>query len=257
MAAMRRLLPILLLGIGTVSGAAADIKVDAPVSLTDALRAIEIKFESITTDKLVLNLDDAKALARQISRGAPADVLLSADEAEMDRLQKAGLIDPATRHDILFNQLVVVVGARSPLPLATLADVAGAEVKRISMPDPREVAAGIYARAYLQDAKIWPEVAARILPSPDARAALAAVENGDADAGIIYATDAMLSQKVKVAFALPVSPMREIAYPAAALVHAPNPAGARKFVLYLEHNADARAVFARYGFIVEAPPHAR
>jgi molybdate transport system substrate-binding protein len=91
------------------------------------------------------------------------------------------------------------------------------------------------------------------VPTQNVRAALAGVESGNADAGIVYQTDAMLSRKVKVAFSLPDSPKVKIAYPAAVVAHAPNPDGARKFVLYLQHNADARSVFAKYGFIVGSP----
>jgi molybdate transport system substrate-binding protein len=255
MQAMKFLIPVLLLTMSLLPAAAADINVYAAVSLTDALRAIQMKFEAITTDKLVFNLDGSNVLALQISKGAPADVFLSADEVQMDKLQKQGLIDPATRHDIIYNRLVAVVGATSPLQLTSLADLAKPEVKRLALADPRSVPAGVYAKVYLDDAKIWEQVEPRVVPTQNVRAALAAVESGNADAGIVYQTDAMLSRKVKIAFTLPESPKIQIAYPAAALVHAPNPDGAKKFVLYLKNNADARAVFAKYGFIVGPPAH--
>jgi molybdate transport system substrate-binding protein len=255
MLAMKILIPVLLLTMSLLPVPAADINVYAAVSLTDALRAIQMKFEAITTDKLVFNLDGSNVLALQISKGAPADVFLSADEAQMDKLQKEGLIDPTTRHDVIFNRLVVVVGAKSPLQLAALADLAQPEVTHLALADPRSVPAGVYAKHYLEDAKVWEQVEPRVVPTQNVRAALAAVESGNADAGIVYQTDAMISQKVKIAFALPDSPKVKIAYPAAALVHAPNPDGAKKFVLYLQNNADARAIFAKYGFIVGPPAH--
>ncbi len=254
---MKILSAILFLTMSIFSARAADINVYAAVSLTDALRAIQMKFEAITTDKLVFNLDGSNVLALQITKGAPADVFFSADEKQMDKLQKAGLIDPVTRHDILFNHLVVVVGAASPLQLASLADLAQPGVKHLSLADPRSVPAGVYAREYLQDAGVWDKVESRVVPAQNVRAALAGVESGNADAGIVYQTDAQLSPKVKVAFALPDSPKVKIAYPAAALAHAPNPDGAKKFILYLQNNADARAIFAKYGFIVGPPAHAQ
>jgi molybdate transport system substrate-binding protein len=252
---MKVLITALLLTMSVLSASAADINVYAAISLTDALRSIQMKFEAITTDKLVFNLDGSNVLALQISKGAPADVFFSADEAQMDELQKEGLIDPATRHDILFNRLVAVVAVASPLQLATPADLAQPGVKHLSLADPRSVPAGVYAKDYLQDAGVWDQVESRVVPAQNVRAALAGVESGNADAGIVYQTDAMLSRKVKVAFSLPDSPKVKIAYPAAALVHAPNPEGAKKFVLYLQHNADARSVFAKYGFIVGPPAH--
>jgi molybdate transport system substrate-binding protein len=102
---------------------------------------------------------------------------------------------------------------------------------------------------------VWDQVEARVVPTQNVRAALAGVESGNADAGIVYQTDALISHKVKVAFALPDSPKIRIAYPAAALAHAPNSDGAKKFVLYLQNDTDARAVFAKYGFLVGPPAH--
>ena len=240
---------------GALAAQAADITVYAAVSLTDALRAIAPKFEAATGDTLRFNLDGSNVLALQITKGAPADVFFSADEAQMDRLQKAGLIDVPTRQDIVFNRLVAVVGADSPLQLTSLADLAKPDVKRLALADPRSVPAGVYAKQYLQAANVWDQVEARVVPTQNVRAALAGVESGNADAGIVYQTDALISHKVKVAFTLPDSPKVRIAYPSATLAHAPNPEGAKKFVLYLQNDADARAVFAKYGFLVGPPAH--
>jgi molybdate transport system substrate-binding protein len=250
---MKIVLSSLLFALTLLSASAGEIKVYAAVSLTDALRAIQAKFEAITTDKLVFNLDGSNVLALQISKGAPADVFFSADEAQMDKLGKAGLIDPASRHDIIFNRLAVVVGADSPLKLTTLADLAKPEVKHLALADPRSVPAGVYAQGYLEDARVWDEVKDRVVPAQNVRAALASVESGNAQAGIVYQTDAQVSRKVKVAFALPDSPKVKIAYPAAVVKGATNPNGAKKFIAYLQTNADARAVFAKYGFIVGPP----
>jgi len=236
--------------LSTMAAQAADITVYAAVSLTDALKAIEPKFEAATGDKLHFNLDGSNVLVLQITKGAPADVFFSADEKQMDKLQSAGLVDTSTRHDILFNRLVAVVGIDSPLQLTSLADLAKPEVKHLALADPRSVPAGVYAKEYLQDAKVWDQVEARVVPTQNVRAALAGVESGNADAGIVYQTDALISHKVRVAFALPDSPKVKIAYPATTLAHAPNPEGAKKFVLYLQNDLDARAVFAKYGFLV-------
>jgi molybdate transport system substrate-binding protein len=254
---MKTLLLIVLLTMTALSTHAADIAVYAAVSLTDALRAIEPKFEAATGDKLTFNLDGSNVLALQISKGAPADVFFSADEAQMDKLQKAGLVAAPTRHDILFNRLVVVVGTQSPLQITSLADLAKPEVKHLALGDPRSVPAGVYAKKYLQAAGVWGQVEARVVPAQNVRAALAGVESGNAEAGIVYQTDMVVAHGLKVAFALPDSPQIKIAYPAAALAQAPNPEGAQKFLLYLQSDADARAIFAKYGFIVGPPAHAQ
>ncbi len=229
---------------------AAEIKVYAAVSLTDALRTIATKYEAATNDKLVFNFDGSNVLAIQITKGAPADVFFSADEAQMNKLTKAGLIDAATRRDILFNRLVVVVGKDSTLKVASLADLAQPGVKHLALADPRSVPAGVYAKQYLQDAGVWDQVQGRVVPTQNVRAALAGVESGNAQAGIVYQTDALISSKVKIAFTLPDSPKVKIAYPAAALAHAANADGAKKLITYLQTNPDARDVFTKYGFIV-------
>jgi molybdate transport system substrate-binding protein len=254
---MKIRLLIVLLAMTALTASAADITVYAAVSLTDALRAIQPKYEAATGDKLLFNLQGSNVLALQITKGAPADVFFSADEAQMDKLQKAGLIAAATRQDILFNRLVVVVGASSPLQLASLADLAKPEVKHLALADPRSVPAGVYAKEYLQGANVWDQIEARVVPAENVRAALAGVEAGNAEAGIVYQSDALVSHGLKVALTLPDSPKIRIAYPAAALAHAPNPEGAKKFVLYLQNDADARAIFAKYGFIVGPPAHAQ
>ena len=252
---MKTALIAFLLVVSALAATAANINVYAAVSLTDALKANAPKYEAATGDRLQFNLDGTNVLALQITHGAPADVFFSADEAQMDKLQAAGFIDTATRADILFNHLVAVVGNGSPLQLASLDDLTKPEIKHLALADPRSVPAGVYAKRYLQAAKLWEQVEPRVVPTQNVRAALASVESGNAEAGIVYQTDALISHKVKIAFALPDSPQIKIAYPAAVLAHAPNADGAKKLVLYLQNNADARAVFAQYGFIVGPSAH--
>jgi molybdate transport system substrate-binding protein len=242
---------------GAIAAHAADVAVYAAVSLTDALKAIAPKFEVATGNKLIFNLDGSNVLALQITKGAPADVFFSADEKQMDKLQQAGLIDASTRQDIVLNRLVAVVGANSTLQLASLADLTKPEVKHLALADPRSVPAGVYAKQYLQAAGLWDRVEARVVPTQNVRAALAGVESGNVDAGIVYQTDAFISTKVKIAFALPESAKIRIAYPAAALAHAANPDGAKKLVQFLLTDPDARAIFAKYGFLVGPSAHGK
>jgi molybdate transport system substrate-binding protein len=95
------------------------------------------------------------------------------------------------------------------------------------------------------------------VPTQNVRAALAGVESGNADAGIVYQTDALISKKVKIAFALPDSAKIRIAYPSAALAHSANPDAAKKLVQFLQTDPDARAIFAKYGFIVGPPANGK
>jgi molybdate transport system substrate-binding protein len=230
-----------------------DVKVFAAVSLTDALHEIAAKYEPESGDKLFFNLAGSNVLAVQILHGAPADIFFSADEAQMDRLARARDIEPTSKKDLVFNRLVAVVRTDSPLQLNSLADLTGPEVKHLALGDPQSVPAGVYAKAYLQKAGLWAGVEPRVVPTENVRAALAAVESGNVDAGIVYQTDAHISKKVRIAFTLPATTSITIAYPAAVLTGAPQPEAARRFLAYLE-GPEAGAVFSKYGFIV-APAH--
>ena len=123
--------------------AAGEITVFAAASLSDALREIAAAYEKTTGDTVRLNLGASSLLARQIREGAPADLFFSADEAKMDDLARAGLIDPTTRRSLLSNLLVIVVAADSDLKLAAARDLATAAVRRLALAEPATVPAGI------------------------------------------------------------------------------------------------------------------
>jgi molybdate transport system substrate-binding protein len=251
---MKFFLSLLLLTLSLGAAAAAQVKVFAAVSLTDALRAIAAKYEPASGDKLLFNLAGSNVLAVQIQHGAPADVFFSADEAQMDRLAKAGEIDPASRKDIVGNQLVAVVRTDGTLSLKSLADLAGPDIQHLALGDPRSVPAGVYARKYLENAGLWTQIEPRVVPAENVRAALAAVESGNVDAGMVYQTDAKISKKVRVAFVVPPVAGITIAYPAAIVHGAPQSDAAKHFLAYLQ-GAEAQAIFQQYGFIIAPPAH--
>jgi molybdate transport system substrate-binding protein len=229
---------------------AADIYVSAAASLTDVLKEIAIPYEKQSGDNLVFNFAASSVLARQIEEGAPADLIFSADEAKLDALQKAGLLLPETRKSVLSNTLVIVVPNDSTINFSSAKDLAGPGITKIAVGEPSSVPAGIYAKEYLDKLGIWQKVTDKIVPVESVRAALAAVESGNVDAGIVYKTDALISQKVKVAYEIPVSEGPAISYPLAVLKDAKSPDAAKKLAAYLE-SAPAEAVFEKYGFLVK------
>jgi molybdate transport system substrate-binding protein len=230
--------------------AAGEITVFAAASLSDALRELAAMHQKATGDTVRLNLGASSLLARQIKEGAPADLFLSADEAKMDDLAKAGLIDPASRRSLLSNSLVIVVAADSELKLASAHDLASAKVQRLAVAEPETVPAGIYARQYLQKLGLWEAVVAKTVPTENVRAVLAVVESGNADAGIVYKTDALISRKVRVAYEVPQGDGPHISYPVAVVRGGGNPAGAARFLALLTSPA-GKSVFAKYGFLTE------
>jgi molybdate transport system substrate-binding protein len=232
---------------------ATEVHVFAAASLTEPLKQIAAAYEKQSQDKLVFNFGGSSTLARQIEEGAPADIFFSADEAKMDGLEKKGLIRKETRTSRLSNSLVIVVAAEKGAAIASPEDLAMDKVKRVALAEPRTVPAGIYAKEYLQAQKLWPAVEPKVIPTENVRAALAAVEAGNVDAGIVYKTDAAISKKVKVVFEIPVQDGPKISYPVALVNDAPHLEAARQFLAYLL-GEEAGKVFSGQGFVFPANP---
>lgn len=228
---------------------AAEVTVFAAASLTDALKAAATAYEKQSDDKIVFNFGASSLLERQIEEGAPADIFFSADEAKMDRLAAKGLILKDTRISRLSNALVIVVSADSDLKITSPLDLTKPNVRRIAMADPKAVPAGIYSKEFLQRENLWQKVEPKIVPVDNVRAALAAVESGSIDVGMVYKTDAAISKKVKIAYEVPASSGPKISYPVGVLKDSKQVESAKKFVDYLGSD-DAAKIFESYGFIV-------
>lgn len=229
--------------------AGATIRLSAAASLADAIRDITAAYATQSTHKVLVNLGASNFLARQIQEGAPADLFFSADEAKMDDLEKSGLIDPGSRHSLLSNTLVIIVPNDAKSAVLTPAELATTKVKRLAIGEPRTVPAGIYAREYLERQNLWPTVKDKIVPTESVRAALAAVESGDVEAGIVYKTDASISKRVKICYEVPASASPNISYPVALVKDAPEKAAAQHFLRFLQ-SAEAGKIFEKFGFIV-------
>ncbi|MGH8023617.1 MAG: molybdate ABC transporter substrate-binding protein [Limisphaerales bacterium] len=248
----RRLLHIV--AIACVAGAACriragDVTVFAAASLTDSLKQIAAHYQRQTGETVTFNFEASSILARQIQEGAPADIFFSADEAQMDRLAKGRLIDPATRVDLLGNALVVIAPADSHLQVNSPADLADDRVRQIALGDPKAVPAGVYAKEWLERLRLWRAVRPKVVPTENVRAALAAVASGNVDAGIVYKTDAAITRSVKIVYEVPPAAGPDIRYPAALVKGSDHSDEAKRFLKYLESNEAAR-VFKRFGFIV-------
>jgi molybdate transport system substrate-binding protein len=225
--------------------AAEDVLVYAAASLADALEEVGGRWRRTSGHTPVLNVGASSDLARQIRAGAPADVFFSADREHMDLLERAGLVRAADRVELLSNTLVVVVPVRSVLRLSGPADLVG--LRRLALADPEAVPAGVYARRWLESAGLWPQVRDRVVPTLDVRAALAAVESENAEAAVVYRTDAARSRRARVAFEVPRGLGPPIVYVVAPLVRA-RPA-AHELAAALA-SPSARAIFEKHGFLV-------
>jgi molybdate transport system substrate-binding protein len=244
-----KLLIVILACIANTTVRAVELNVFAAASLTDALKEIGAAYEKQTGGKIAFNFGASSLLARQIEEGAPADVFFSADEAKMDRLAAKNLVLADTRKSLLSNTLVIVTSIDSDIKIASPADLAGNNVRRIALADPKAVPAGVYSKAFLEQQKLWPQVESKIVPVDNVRAALSAVESGNIEVGMVFRTDAAISKKVKIAYEVPADAGPKISYPVAVMKSARQIESAKKFVNYLG-SEDAGKIFEKYGFIV-------
>jgi len=240
---------LLFLLLTTVPTGAATLRVSAAASLTDALQELAHQYERDSHDALLLNFAASSTLARQILEGAPSDVFLSADELKMDQLQQSGFIVKSSRRSILSNTLVIIVPSGSSLKINGPADLAAGSITNVAIAEPQSVPAGIYARQYLQSHHVWDRIKDKIVPTENVRGALAAVESGNVQAGIVYRTDALISRSVRIAFEVPAAEGPRISYPVAIVGDSKEKAAARRFINFLQ-SPPARVVFRKYGFLV-------
>ncbi|MDR3229429.1 MAG: molybdate ABC transporter substrate-binding protein [Puniceicoccales bacterium] len=228
---------------------AEELTVFAAASLSNALKELAPAYAKASGgDTLRLNLASSGALTRQIREGAPADVILSADELRVDQLENAGLLLAGTRRTLLGNTLVIVVAKDGAPPVAQAADLLAPNVRRVGMGEPATVPAGTYAKEYLTKIKLWEGVSAKAVYLDNVRSVLAAVESGNADAGFVYKTDALISKKVKIAREIPLAEGPSITYPVAVVRRTKKPDAAKRFAEWLA-TPPAQTVFAKYGFL--------
>jgi molybdate transport system substrate-binding protein len=180
-------------------------------------------------------------------------LFVSADEKWMDYLAEKKLIAADTRKALLGNELVLVVAADKPqhVTIGPAFDLLGllGPSGRLATGDPAHVPVGIYAEQALKRLGLWDAVAPRLARTDDVRAALLLVERGEAPDGIVYVTDAAVSQGVMVAETFPADSHDPISYPFAVTTSG-DTADARALLSYIT-GPQARAVFVRRGFKVE------
>lgn len=199
--------------------------------------------------ELVLNFGASNFLAQQALAARQSDVFLSADTLQMDALARGGLVVAEAPRPWLSNQLVVVVPSTSTLlEIDGVSGLLRAPIARFSVGNPEAVPVGRYAQAWLQQAGAWDALADRVVPGTDARAALAAVESGACEAGIVYSTDAEASEHTRVVYRVPLADAPRIEYSLGLLRGQAPPAAARAVYEFFLTPA-AREAFADRGFL--------
>ena len=217
----------------------------AAASTQDAVREISTRFEAESQVPVTLNFAASSTLAQQILAGAGGHLFLSANVHWVKEVVTEGLA--SRRRDLLGNRLVVVAPPGSGLRLRKPSDLLDPKIARLSLADPEGVPAGIYARDALRRLDLWQPLRSKVVRGSDVRQALFFVERGEADAGIVYATDLRISEAVQPLLDLDTASSRSIVYPLV-LLKSPGE-GARRFFEYL-CSPESAEVFRRFGFSI-------
>lgn len=250
---MSRCLSLLFLLLASAAARAEDaVRVFAAASLSSALNEIGQLWQQAGHPAPSLAYGASSVLAKQIAAGAPADLFASADLGWMDHVEQKNRLAVGTRISLLGNALVLIAPKGRGFKVELRADypIATAFVGKLCIGETATVPAGIYAKQSLSALGWWDALQGRIVGADDVRTALAFVERGECAAGIVYASDAAISDKVEVLATFPAGSHKAIVYPFALIADARPEAAA--FLAHLKSPA-AAAVFQRQGFVLLTP----
>lgn len=224
-----------------------ELNVFAAISLTDALTEIGTAFTAESGAKIFYNFAASTTLQRQLEKGATADVFISASPRQVTALEANGLLEAESRRDLLTNRLVLVSDDAAGIPVETLADLAVPEISRIAIGHPNIVPAGTYAKEALTHFELWETLRPKLIFGVDVRATLAYVTAGNVDIAIVYKTDTILTERIKVLYQVPTDAYTPIIYPAVVLKNSLRKQLARKFITHL-HAVESGEIFEKHGF---------
>jgi molybdate transport system substrate-binding protein len=223
--------------------------ISAAASLKEALEEIKPLYQQSKSNvNISYNFGSSGALQQQIEQGAPADIFISAAKKQVDALEQKGFLVAGTRNIIAKNRLVLVV-PKNVGGITSFYSLKDAKVKKIAIGEPRSVPAGQYAQQVLEKLKIWTEVKSKLVFANNVRQVLASVESGNADAGLVYITDAKISNQVKIVVTADEKYHSPIIYPLAVVKRSKNINAAKEFSQFLSSD-QAKMVFKKYGFIL-------
>ncbi|MFL0198256.1 molybdate ABC transporter substrate-binding protein [Clostridium sp. WILCCON 0269] len=225
------------------------LTISAAASLKDSMNEVkELYAKDNSNVTITYNFGASGTLQKQIEQGAPADIFISAAAKQMDELKNKNLLVNDTIANLLQNDVVLVVPKDSSA-VKSFQDLAGDAVKKVALGEPKSVPAGQYGEEVLTNLNILDKVKLKAVYGKDVKEVLTWVETGNADAGIVYKTDALISDKVKVVATAPENSHKAVVYPVAVIKDSKNVEAAKSFLKFLSGDK-AKEVFKKYGFKV-------
>lgn len=225
------------------------LTVSAAASLQTALTDLQAIYAETQPDiRLSYNFGSSGSLQQQIEQGAPVDLFISAAPTQMNALETKGLLRNETRRDLLTNQ-VVLIAPKADTALKDFQGLTDRAIERIAIGDPASVPAGKYAQEVFASLGLTADVQPKLILGKDVRQVLSYVETGNVDAGIVYTTDAKVSDRVRAVATAPPQSHSPIVYPIAVLQQSEQPEAAIAFAQFLSSDR-AQTVFKQYGFAI-------
>ncbi|MBO9130541.1 molybdate ABC transporter substrate-binding protein [Bacillus sp. 165] len=226
------------------------LTVSAAASLQNALIDIQKQYkEEQPNIELAFNFGASGSLQQQIEQGAPVDLFFSAAEDKFQTLVKKGFIDKEERTGVLGNELVLIVPKNSGKRITSLTSLEQLDVKQLALGTPEVVPAGKYAQQALMNLKLWSAVEQKVVYAKDVRQVLTYVETNNVDGGLVYKTDALVSNKVDIVDTVPASMHESIIYPLGIIKATSHKKEAAALYHYLQ-TEEALHVFEKYGFTI-------
>lgn len=222
----------------------------AAASLTDVTTEIIELYKSVQPNvTITCTFSSSGTLQTQIEQGAPADIFISAAKKQVTALEEKGFVKEGTKKELLINKVVLITPADSKKNITSFEDLATDKVSTIALGEPSGVPVGQYSEEIFTYLKILDKVKPKANYGSDVRQVLTWVENGEVDCGVVYATDAALSDKIKLVCEAPKDSHKPVIYPAVVLKNSKHTAEAEEFLNYLS-TAEIEKVFKKYGFEV-------
>lgn len=223
-----------------------ELTISAAASLQESLEELQKNYEKEhSTIKITYNFGGSGALQQQILKGAPVDLFFSAAEDKFDELVIKGVIDKKQGTDLLANELVLAVPKKNEKHIQSFEDLIKAD--KIALGTPETVPAGKYGVETLQKMNIWEDVKSKVVYTKDVRQVLTYIETENVDAGIVYKTDALVSEKVDIIATAQGDTHTPIIYPVGVIKDSKHAKEAEDFYNYLQSD-EALKVFEKYGF---------
>ncbi len=223
------------------------LTISAAASLKGAMEEVKAAYaEEKPNVILTCNFGSSGSLQQQIEQGAEVDVFFSAAAKQMDALQEKGLIVEDTRKNILENKIVLIV-PKDVTSVTDFNDLTSDNVKKIALGETKSVPVGQYSEEVLKKLNLMDTIESKVVFGKDVKEVLTWVETGNADAGMVYETDSITSEKVRVVAYAPEGSHKPVVYPAAVIKDSKNIDASKNFMSFL-CSEKAKSIFERYGF---------